>query len=97
MDKILSSLESFKDKVAQSESQEPEEKEKPRYPRYALIFWAQTNQFNVMPSTRIPKKMRLEGGEGEIKAEKKMWKVKVLKLGGEYVKNCMVTHVICRA
>ena len=100
MDKILSSLfqrqscpkretKLPKERV----SQEPtEEEEEPQYPWQALISWVQTNHFNVMPSTKIPKHLKLESGKGEIKAKKKKdVEVKVLKLEGmsKIIQLCM--------
>ncbi len=52
--------------------------------KHAIIYWITTKEFNIMPLARIPKDKREEGAMATLKAEKKEWCTKVVKIGGEY-------------
>ncbi|KAJ7394924.1 hypothetical protein OS493_000761 [Desmophyllum pertusum] len=49
--------------------------------KYAIIYWIETKEFNVMPLSRSPKDKREEGASVTLKAERKDWETKVVKIG----------------
>lgn len=51
--------------------------------KYAIVYWIETKEFNVMLLSRIPKDKREEGASVTLKAERKDWETKVVKIGGE--------------
>ena len=51
--------------------------------KYAIVYWIETKEFNVMLLSRIPKDKREEGASATLKAERKDWETKVVKIGGE--------------
>jgi len=50
---------------------------------YIILFWIDTKEFNTVPLTRVPKEHRKEGDIATVKAERKEWKVKLVKVGGK--------------
>ena len=50
--------------------------------KYAIVYWIETKEFNVMPLMRIPKDKREEGASAILKAERKEWETKIVKIGG---------------
>lgn len=49
---------------------------------FTVLFWIDTQEFNVVPLSRVPKDKRKEGELAIVKAERKEWSVKLLKVGG---------------
>ena len=49
--------------------------------KYAIVYWIATQEFNVMPLSKIPK--RQEGESATLKAEGREWLTKIVKIGGE--------------
>ena len=61
-----------------------EAKKKKMPPVFALIYWLDVHQFNVMSLKKIPAKLHAEGTVGQMKSEKKMWNVKNVKKSCKY-------------
>ena len=55
--------------------------------KFAIVFWVETKQFNVMPLSKIRKEDREEGKITKIKTEGKQWTVKLVQISG---KCCIV-------
>lgn len=51
--------------------------------KYAIVNWIETKEFNVMPLSRIPKDKREQGASATLKAERRDWETKIVKIGGE--------------
>lgn len=51
--------------------------------KYAIVYWIETKEFNVMPLSRIPKDKREQGASATLKAERRDWETKIVKIGGE--------------
>ena len=41
--------------------------------KYAIVYWIETKEFNVMPLSKIPKGSREEGASATLKAERNEW------------------------
>ena len=52
--------------------------------KYAIVYWIETKEFNVMPLSRIPKDKREQGASATLKAERRDWETKIVKIGGEW-------------
>ena len=52
--------------------------------KYAIVYWIETKEFNVMPLSRIPKDKREQGASAILKAERRDWETKIVKIGGEW-------------
>ena len=51
--------------------------------QYAVVYWIETKEFNVMPLSKIPKDKREEGALATLRAEGKEWATKLVKVGGK--------------
>ena len=51
--------------------------------QYAVVYWIETKEFNVMPLFKIPKDKREEGALATLRAEGKEWATKLVKVGGK--------------
>ena len=51
--------------------------------KYAIVYWIEMKEFNVMPLSRIPKDKREQGASATLKAERRDWETKIVKIGGE--------------
>ena len=51
--------------------------------KYTILFWIDTKEFNVVPLSRVPKDKRMEGSIATLKAERKLWQVKLVKVEGK--------------
>ena len=58
--------------------------------KYAIVYWIATQEFNVMPLSKIPKDKRQEGESAMLKAEGREWLTKIVKIGGE----CKYSNVV---
>ena len=58
-------------------------------PKFVIVFWVDTKEFNVMPISKIRKENREEGKITKIKTEGKLWTVKLVQISGK----CSI-HVI---
>ena len=52
--------------------------------KYAIVYWIETQEFNVMPLSKIPKDKRQEGESATLKAEGREWLTKIVKIGGNH-------------
>ena len=52
-------------------------------PKFVIVFWVETKQFNVMPLSKIRKEDREEGKITKIKTEGKQWTVKLVQISGK--------------
>lgn len=60
--------------------QTPKAKSKPKF---VIVFWVDTKEFNVMPISKIRKENREEGKITKIKTEGKLWTVKSVQISGK--------------
>ena len=51
--------------------------------KYAIEYWIETKEFNVMPLSKIPKDKREEKALATLKAEGREWATKIVKIGGK--------------
>ena len=58
--------------------------------KYAIVYWIATQEFNVMPLSKIPKDKRQEEESATLKAEGREWLTKIVKIGGE----CKYSNVV---
>lgn len=63
--------------------QKAHEKNGKRPTQYAIVYWIETKEFNVMPLSKIPKDKREEGALATLRAEGKEWATKIVKVGGK--------------
>lgn len=56
--------------------------------KYAVVYWIETKEFNVMPLSKKPKDKREEKALATLKAEGREWATKIVKIGGK--KTCSV-------
>lgn len=52
-------------------------------PKFVIVFWVDTKEFNVMPISKIRKENREEGKITKIKTEGKLWTVKLVQISGK--------------
>ena len=64
--------------------------------KYAIVYWIETKEFNVMPLSKIPKGSREEGVSATLKAERKEWGTKIVKIGGNKIYIYFVLYDITK-
>ena len=74
-------------------SVEGQQEEKKRSQQFALIFWIDVKQFNVVPLKRIPKDSQRDGQMGKMKSERKLWNVKTIKIDGKKIRICLILYM----
>ena len=71
--------ESQQEQKSDEGAQTPKTKSKPKF---VLVFWIETKQFNVMSISKIRKDSREEGKITTVKAEGKEWTIKLVQISG---------------
>ena len=80
----MSSLGNIASELLQLEApKNPNQGNEKRLTKYAIVYWIETKEFNVMPLSKIPKDKREEKALATLKAEGREWATKIVKIGGK--------------
>ena len=84
LENISNQIQLFKNQLGPHDKTSVGLSEKPKQKKsYGIVYWADTEEFNVMALNRLPQNCRKVNAEGKTRAEGKLWNIKVVKIGGK--------------